>query len=105
MVGVIVGIQIALIPLKTRAISMHILQLPGQAAGDTGTPLRALTLAGVLNVILNVIFVAVLGMNVEGVALATMLSQGVSAALVVWALMRRNDACRLHLKKLLMTGL
>lgn len=71
-----------------------------RAAGDTRSPLIFLSIAGVLNVLLNLFFVVVLGMNVEGVALATMLSQGVSAALVVWALMRRNDACRLHLKKL-----
>ena len=71
-----------------------------RAAGDTRSPLIFLSIAGVLNVLLNVFFVVVLGMNVEGVALATILSQGVSAALVVWALMRRTDACKLYLNKL-----
>ena len=71
-----------------------------RAAGDTQGPLIYLTIAGVVNVILNVIFVTVFQMNVAGVALATALSQGVSAVLVVRALMRRNDGCRLHLNKM-----
>ena len=71
-----------------------------RAAGDTKSPLIYLSIAGVLNVGLNFLFVAVFGMNVEGVALATALSQGVSAVLVLMALMRRSDACRLELKKL-----
>ena len=71
-----------------------------RAAGDTGTPLRALTLAGALNVILNVIFVAVLGMNVAGVALATVLTHGVSVAVAIRALTHRQDACVLRLADL-----
>lgn len=71
-----------------------------RAAGDTKSPLIYLTIAGVVNVILNVFFVTVLSMNVAGVALATTLSQGISAALVTRALMRRTDACRLELNKL-----
>ena len=71
-----------------------------RAAGDTKSPLIYLTLAGVINVILNVIFVTVLHMNVAGVAWATTISQGVSAVLVVITLMRRTDACHLDLKKM-----
>ena len=71
-----------------------------RAAGDTRSPLLYLGLAGLINVGLNYVFVAVFGMNVEGVALATVISQAVSAVLVVRALMRRTDACRLELKKL-----
>ena len=71
-----------------------------RAAGDTKSPLILLTIAGVLNVLLNLLFVIVLHMNVAGVALATAISQAVSAVLVVFALMRRMDACRLRLKKL-----
>lgn len=71
-----------------------------RAAGDTKSPLYFLLFAGVLNVILNVIFVRQFHMNVAGVALATTVSQAVSAVLVVWALMKRQDACRLHLKKM-----
>ena len=71
-----------------------------RAAGDTKSPLIFLTLAGVVNVVLNVIFVIVFHMNVAGVALATTISQGISAVLVVIALMRRTDACKLELNKM-----
>lgn len=71
-----------------------------RAAGDTQGPLIYLSIAGVVNVVLNIFFVTVFQMNVAGVALATAISQGVSAVLVVIALMRRTDGCRLYLKKL-----
>lgn len=70
-----------------------------RAAGDTKSPLVFLSIAGVLNVVLNLFFVIVFGMNVEGVALATIISQGLSAVLVVLTLMRRTDACKLELRK------
>lgn len=71
-----------------------------RAAGDTKSPLIYLTLSGIINVILNVIFVTLFNMNVAGVALATAISQALSAILVTVALMRRNDECRLHPKEL-----
>ena len=75
-----------------------------RAAGDAKSPLIFLTFAGILNVIMNIFFVRVLDMNVAGVALATTLSQGVSAALVVITLMRRTDESRLELKKMRFYG-
>lgn len=71
-----------------------------RAAGDTRSPLIFLTIAGVVNVILNVVFVTLLHMNVAGVALATTISQAIAAVLVVRALMKRTDACRLQLRKM-----
>ena len=71
-----------------------------RAAGDTKSPLIYLSFAGVVNVVLNVIFVTLFHMNVAGVALATTISQGISAVLVVRALMKRSDACRLQLKEM-----
>ena len=71
-----------------------------RAAGDTKSPLIYLSFSGIVNVVLNVIFVTVFHMNVAGVALATTISQGISAVLVVRALMKRTDACRLELKKM-----
>ncbi len=71
-----------------------------RAGGDTKSPLIFLTLAGVINVALNVVFVTVFHLNVAGVALATTISQGVSAVLVVIALTKRTDSCKLSLKKL-----
>jgi len=71
-----------------------------RAVGDSKRPLYFLAIAGVLNVLLNLIFVVVFKMDVDGVALATTISQTVSAALVVLALMHRDDACRLFIKDL-----
>lgn len=71
-----------------------------RAAGDTKSPLIYLTFAGVVNVVLNVFFVRVLHMNVAGVALATIISQAISAVLVTWALMHRTDACQFIWKKM-----
>ena len=71
-----------------------------RAAGDTKSPLIFLMISGVLNVALNVFFVVVFHMTVDGVALATIISQAVSAVMVVIALMRRTDACKLSLKQM-----
>ena len=71
-----------------------------RAIGDTKRPLYFLSLAGVLNVGLNLFFVLVFKMDVAGVALATTLSQGVSAVLVVLCLLHTEGCCRLDPKKL-----
>ena len=71
-----------------------------RAAGDTKSPLYYLTAAGVLNVVLNVFFVLAFHMDVAGVALATAISQTLSAVLVLRALTRREDVCRLYFSKL-----
>lgn len=71
-----------------------------RAAGDTKSPLIFLTLSGIINVALNIFFVYYLNMTVDGVALATVISQAISAVLVVIALMLRTDACRLNLKRM-----
>ena len=71
-----------------------------RAAGDTKSPLIFLTIAGVVNVGLNIVFITAFGMKVDGVALATTISQAISAVLVVIALMRRKDACKLNLRRM-----
>ncbi len=71
-----------------------------RAAGDTKSPLIYLSVAGVLNIILNYIFVKFFDLNVAGVAIATSVSQTLSAVLVVIALMKRKDDCRLYLSKM-----
>lgn len=71
-----------------------------RAAGDTKSPLRYLTFAGIINVIFNIVFVRVLNMNVGGVALATTISQVISAAMMISNLRRRTDCCRLSLRKM-----
>ncbi len=69
-----------------------------RATGDTKGPLLFLTAAGVVNVLLNLLFVIVLKMDVAGVALATALSQVLAAGLVIASLMHRTDACCFRLK-------
>ncbi len=71
-----------------------------RAVGDTKRPLYYLTFAGGINVILNVIFVAIFGMGVRGVAWATNISQAVSAILVIRVLIRSDSVIRLDLKQL-----
>ena len=71
-----------------------------RAKGDTKRPLYILLLAGVINVILNLIFVIFFHMDVAGVAFATVLSQIFSAACVVLILVREEDEFRLDFKKL-----
>lgn len=71
-----------------------------RAAGDTKSPLVILTAAGVVNVGLNILFVRYLGRNVDGVALATVLSETGAAIAIVILMVRRTDSCRLELRKL-----
>ncbi len=71
-----------------------------RAVGDTKRPLYFLTTAGVLNVILNIIFVVLLKMDVAGVALATVISQCLSAFLTVLCLIKEREEIHLDLKKL-----
>lgn len=71
-----------------------------RALGDTKSPLLYLSFAGIVNVGLNILFVTQLGMDVDGVALATAISQAISAVLVLGALMRRKDESRLQLSKM-----
>lgn len=63
-----------------------------RSIGDTRRPLIYLTIAGVINVVLNLIFVIAFKMSVAGVALATLISQAISAALVVICLIRTDGA-------------
>ena len=71
-----------------------------RAIGDTKRPLYYLTTAGVVNVILNLIFVIGLDMSVAGVALATVIAQCVSVTLLLRCMCRMEGSCRLELKKL-----
>lgn len=71
-----------------------------RSAGDTKSPLIYLSAAGVLNIVLNLFFVAVCDMAVDGVALATVISQLLACVLVLRKLMRRGDSCKLSLKKM-----
>lgn len=71
-----------------------------RAIGDTKRPLIFLTISGVVNVLLNLFFVIRMGMSVEGVALATVISQILSAVLILLCLINTTGSYRLILKDL-----
>lgn len=71
-----------------------------RAVGDTRRPLYYLSFAGAINVVLNLIFVISLKMGVAGVALATVISECISAFLVVRCMRKEQGSIRLELRKL-----
>lgn len=71
-----------------------------RAVGDTKRPLYYLTAAGIINILLNLVFVILFHMDVAGVALATILSEAFSALLVCRCLMRIRSFYRLDPHKL-----
>ena len=71
-----------------------------RAVGDTKRPLYCLAAAGIINVVLNLVFVIGFSMSVAGVALATIISETVSACLVTAMLVREKGALHLDLHKL-----
>ncbi len=74
------------------------------AIGDTGKPLRYLLLAGIVNVLLNLFFVIVWHMGVAGVAAASVISQYLSAVLILTALFRSKTCYGMNLKELHFDG-
>ena len=86
-----------------------------QSQGDTKTPLMCLIISGIVNVILNLFFVIVIGMTVNGVALATVISNGISSLLLFIFLLKGKTSLtiekqRFHihsdlLKEMLQIGL
>ena len=96
----------AVLYLKIYALSMPAMAVYNcgngimSAVGDTRRPLLYLSVAGVLNVVLNLFFVIRCHMAAEGVAIASVIAQCLSALLIVLHLLRREDACRLELRRL-----
>ena len=107
----LMGSPEAVLPLSALYLRIFFLGMPGsllfnfcasilRATGDTKHPLYYLSVAGILNVILNLFFVIVLNMSVAGVALATIISQYVSAFLIVRRMTRLNSSIRIRWSKL-----
>ena len=71
-----------------------------RAIGDTKRPLYFLLIAGVINVLFNLLFVIVFHMGVAGVALATVISQVISAVLILLCLLKNQGMCHLKLSDL-----
>ena len=100
-----------LIPLALLYLRIYLVGLPVillynfeaaifRSVGETRVPLIALTLSGILNVVLNLFFVAVLNMSVSGVAIATVISNVVSSVILFVKLRRTELDIRLDPKKL-----
>ncbi|MGN0491886.1 MATE family efflux transporter [Ruminococcus sp.] len=86
-----------------------------RSIGDTGRPLYCLIISGIVNVLLNLLFVVVFDMSVAGVGIATVIADGISAVLIMYYLFTENNEYikinlkkirfhRIHLKKMLMIG-
>ena len=71
-----------------------------RANGDTKKSLMSLTVSGFINVALNVFFVVFCGMNVDGVAIATVIANAISAAFIVYYLTKEKGLLHLDLSKL-----
>ncbi|MCQ2398900.1 MAG: MATE family efflux transporter [Clostridia bacterium] len=71
-----------------------------RAVGDTFRPLIFLAVSGVVNIGLNAFFIVVLGKTVEGVAIATVASQGIAAVLALIALVKGNGYAKLEAKNM-----
>ncbi len=71
-----------------------------RASGDTKRPLYYLTFAGVINVLANIWFVVGFKMGVSGVALATVISETISAILVLRCVIKTNECYKIYIKKL-----
>jgi putative MATE family efflux protein len=71
-----------------------------RSAGDTKRPLLILSVSGIANVGLNMLFVITFKMDVAGVALATIISQYITAVWIVIILLKENADYRLFIKKL-----
>lgn len=71
-----------------------------RSMGDTRRPLYILMAAGIVNTILNLVFVIIFHMGVAGVAIATSIANAVSAALIIYLLLHEKEPYRLRPKKL-----
>ena len=75
-----------------------------RAIGDTKRPLLFLIISGLINAALNMFFVIYLHMSVEGVAIATVISQLISCVLVLWCLYKSEGSYQLRFSKLRIKG-
>lgn len=108
---VLMGSPEDVLPLSALYLKIYFLGMPAtmvynfgsailRAVGDTRRPMVYLTISGIVNFLLNLVFVIVFRLSVAGVALATALSQFLSAGLVLYALMTEEGMCHLNIRRL-----
>ena len=111
----LLGTKAELLDGAVRYLRIYLLGMPAlamfnfgngvlSASGDTRRPLLFLSVAGVLNVVLNLLFVIAFEMAEAGVALASAVSQYVSAGLILLSLARRPESIGLHRAQLRLNG-
>ncbi len=99
-------LPLALLYLRIYLVGMPVILLYNfeaaifRSVGETKMPLAALAISGALNVVLNLFFVAVLHMTVNGVAIATVISNAVSAAILYYKLRKTTQVIHVELKSL-----
>lgn len=97
------------LPLATKYLTIYFMSMPAvmlynflasilRAVGDTLSPMIFLLISGIINVGLNVFFVSVCNMSVEGVAIATIVSQAISAICCFVVLLRSNGYSKFSFK-------
>lgn len=67
-----------------------------RALGDSKSPIIFLAISSVINIVLDYVFIVIVGMNVEGAAIATVISQGVSGAICIFFMKKRFDILRME---------
>lgn len=103
-------LELALLYLRIYFLGMPVILLYNfeaaifRSIGETKMPLIALTLSGILNVLLNLFFVIVLKMSVNGVATATVLANVVSAGILYVKLVKSDKYIKVEFKKLRIDG-
>ncbi len=111
----LIGTPENVLPLATRYLQIVFMGVPGnmvynyaaamvRSTGDTKHPLLFLSVSGLANVLLNVLFVAVFGLGVEGVAIATITSQYLSAAMILSFMARSEGVIHFSPRKLRLDG-
>ncbi len=105
------GSPAEVLPLSTQYMVVYFLGVPAlmiynfgaallRAAGDSQRPFYFLAISGLINVLLNLLFVIGFKLDVIGVAIATVISQSISATLIVIALVKHKGVCKLTLRNL-----
>lgn len=107
----LMNVEAEILALSTLYLKIYFLGAPGmliynfgaailRSHGDTQRPLYILFLSGMVNIVLNLILVIPVKLGVSGVAIATVVSQYISAALVVVCLLRTDSVIKINLKEL-----
>lgn len=107
----LMNVEAEILALSTLYLKIYFLGAPGmliynfgaailRSHGDTQRPLYILFLSGIVNIVLNLILVIPVKLGVSGVAIATVVSQYISAALIVVCLLRTDSVIKIHLKEL-----